>query len=113
VVTKRRCIETIRITHGFGAGIKPNMCQRKILYPSSVAYRYVCRAESHLSIVGTSVKLFPFCHGEELSDWNPNPRVFHVHVMTHFGENDVFGAQIKPLQITIVLFPQQFQEFVF
>jgi hypothetical protein len=33
--------------------------------------------------------------------------------MTQFGEDDVFGAQIEPLQITIVLFPQQFEEFVF
>jgi hypothetical protein len=30
-----------------------------------------------------------------------------------FWEDDIFGAQIKPLQLTIVLFPKQFEEFAF
>jgi len=28
-----------------------------------------------------------------------------------FWEGDVFGAKIKPLQLTIVIYPNQFEEF--
>jgi len=57
-------------------------------------------------------KYFPFVmlrgsvSGIQTHEISPN---FHGP----FWEYNIFGAKIKPLQLTIVIFPQQFEEFNF
>ena len=41
------------------------------------------------------------------------PMSFSSTSLGPFWEDDVFGSQIKPLQLTIVIFPKQFEEFGF
>ena len=41
-----------------------------------------------------TLEISPICHGP-------------------FWEDNIFGAQIKPLQLTIVIFPQKFEKFAF